>query len=51
MIREINEDEFGFTRENAPRFVAFATDEERLKFLNMCSTGQCTDSLMMKSIG
>ena len=25
-------DEFGFTRENAPRFVAFATDEERLCF-------------------
>ena len=25
-------DEFGFTEENAPRFTAFATDEERLKY-------------------
>ena len=25
-------DEFGFTRENAPRFTAFATDEERLRW-------------------
>ena len=25
-------DEFGFTKENAPRFTAFATDEERLRY-------------------
>ncbi len=25
-------DEFGFTEENAPRFTAFATNEERLLF-------------------
>ena len=25
-------EEFGFTRENAPRFTAFATDEERLRW-------------------
>ena len=25
-------DEFGFTKENAPRYVAFATDENRLKW-------------------
>lgn len=25
-------DEFGFTRENAPRFTAFATTEERLVY-------------------
>ena len=25
-------DEFGFTEENAPRFTAFATDENRIRY-------------------
>ena len=35
-------DEFGFTPENAPRFVAFATDENRLLWqqLNELSQGR-----------